>query len=63
MACSLYRNGIGFGAAMGIIAVLSHATVDFDLQIPANAATFVVLCAIAVLANHHRKERSERTQV
>ncbi len=60
---SLYRNGIGFGAAMGIIAVLSHATVDFDLQIPANAATFVVLCAIAVLANHHRKERSERTQV
>lgn len=60
---SLYRGGVGFGAAMGIIAMLSHATVDFNLQIPANAATFVVLCAIAVLANHHSKERRKRPAV
>ena len=59
---SLYRGGIGFGAAMGIIAILSHATVDFTLQIPANAATFVVLCAIAVLANHHRRDPRPRTE-
>lgn len=59
---SLYRGGIGFGAAMGIIAMLSHATVDFNLQIPANAATFVVLCAIAVLANHHRRDPRPRAE-
>ncbi|MCY1518373.1 O-Antigen ligase [compost metagenome] len=47
---SVYRRGVGFGAAMGIIALLIHSTTDFNLQIPANAATLVVVCAIAVLA-------------
>ncbi|MNP82211.1 hypothetical protein D3C76_1807790 [compost metagenome] len=44
---------MGFGAAVGIIALLIHSSTDFNLQIPANAATLVVLCAIAVLANSH----------
>lgn len=52
---SMYRNGVGFGASMGIIAVLIHSNTDFNLQIPANAATFVALCAIAVLADNARK--------
>lgn len=50
---SLYRSGVGFGAAVGIIAIAIHSMTDFNLQIPANAATLVVLCAIAVLANQH----------
>lgn len=50
---SLYRSGVGFGAAMGIVAIGVHSSTDFNLQIPANAATFVVVCAIAVLANQH----------
>ncbi|TBW09381.1 O-antigen ligase domain-containing protein [Azotobacter chroococcum] len=50
---SLFRSGVGFGAATGIIAIAIHSATDFNLQIPANAATFIVLCAIAVLANHH----------
>lgn len=50
---SWYRSGVGFGAAMGILALMIHALTDFNHQIPANAATFVVLCAVAVLANHH----------
>lgn len=54
---STYRSGVGFGAAMGIIALLVHSGTDFNLQIPANAATLVVLCAIAVLANQHSKRR------
>lgn len=54
---SIYRSGVGFGAAMGIIALLIHSSTDFNLQIPANAATLVVVCAIAVLARHHSKER------
>lgn len=60
---SMYRGGVGFGAAMGIIAILAHSTVDFNLQIPANAATFVVLCAIAVLANHHRRDPRPRVEI
>lgn len=52
-AKSAYRSGVGFGAAMGIIALAVHSATDFNLQIPANAATFVVLCAIAILADHH----------
>lgn len=54
---SLFRSGVGFGAAMGIIAIGIHSSTDFNLQIPANAATFVVLCAIAVLANQHSNPR------
>lgn len=55
---SLYRSGVGVGAAMGILALMIHSAADFNLQIPANAATFVTLCALAVLANaHHRRER------
>lgn len=66
---SLYRSGVGFGAAMGILALLIHSSTDFNLQIPANAATFVVLCAIAVLANHHptpsngRGKRKKRSRI
>lgn len=52
---SRYRSGIGFGAAMGILALIIHSSADFNLQIPANAATFITLCAIAILASRHRK--------
>ncbi|PFG53567.1 O-antigen ligase [Marinobacter sp. LV10R520-4] len=57
---SVYRSGVGFGAAMGIIALLIHSSTDFNLQIPANAATFVVLCAIAVLAGSHSNRRQHK---
>lgn len=59
---SVYRSGVGFGAAMGIIALLIHSSTDFNLQIPANAATLVVLCAIAVLAGSHSKERKRKAR-
>ena len=50
--------GMGFGATMGLVALLIHSTVDFNLQIPANAALFVVLLAIGVLARHLPTPRS-----
>ncbi|MEK1939302.1 MAG: hypothetical protein AAAB16_02910, partial [Pseudomonas sp.] len=59
---SVYRNGMGFGASMGIVALLMHSFADFNLQIPANAATYTVLCAIAVIGNNHYRERRARTQ-
>ena len=46
--------GAGFAAFMGMLAILIHATVDFNLQIPANAAYFVVLMAVAFLARFIR---------
>ncbi|QIB50790.1 O-antigen ligase [Pseudomonas sp. OIL-1] len=51
---SLYRSGVGCGAVLGIVALMLHSLTDFNLQIPSNAATYVVLCAIAVLANTHK---------
>lgn len=51
---SYYRSGVGFGAAMAILALLIHSIADFNLQIPANAATFITLCAVAILAKEHR---------
>ena len=56
---SAYRSGIGFGAAMAIIAIIIHSASDFNLQIPANAMTFVIVCAIAVLANTHKHQRTK----
>jgi len=43
-------RGMGFGAAMAILAMAIHATVDFNLQMPANAATFMVVLALGWLA-------------
>lgn len=40
-------RSMAFAALMGIISLMIHSTVDFNLQIPANAATFVTLLAIA----------------
>ena len=40
-------RGVAFGSLMGILALLAHSTVDFNLQIPANTCTFVILLAFA----------------
>ncbi len=39
-------QGMGFAAAMSIVALLIHSAVDFNLQIPSNAAMFVVMLAL-----------------
>ncbi len=40
-------RGLSFAAMMGILALMIHAAVDFNLQIPANALTFMLLLAFA----------------
>ncbi len=43
-------NGSAAAAAMlGITGILVHSLVDFNLQVPANAAIFYVLCTIAAM--------------
>ena len=57
-------RGISFAAIMGIVSLLIHATVDFNLQIPANALLFVLLMAMAWIALHletrHRHQYRHR---
>lgn len=55
-----FMRGMGFGATMGIIAILIHSAVDFNLQIPANAALFMVLLALAVISEHFDRASSGR---
>lgn len=64
---SALHKGMGFAATMGIIAIAIHSTVDFNLQIPANAYMFVFLMAIAFVARwgpaedpEHQRRRHRR---
>lgn len=43
-------RGLGFAGVMGITAILIHSATDFNLQIPANAMTFMILLALAWIA-------------
>lgn len=52
---SKFRSGLGFGLLMALIAIAFHSFSDFNLQIPANAITFIVICAMAILAVYHRR--------
>ena len=53
-ALSLRREslmiGLAFTATMAIFALSIHSFVDFNLQVPANAATFMVILALAWIA-------------
>jgi putative inorganic carbon (hco3(-)) transporter len=50
-------RGLSFAAIMGICAIMIHSTVDFNLQIPANAITFMLLLAMAWIALGHKAKR------
>jgi len=39
-------RGVAFGVVMGVISIGIHSTVDFNLQIPANAFVFTILLAL-----------------
>jgi O-antigen ligase len=49
---------IRLGAAVGLVAIAAQELVEFSLQIPGNAALFVVLAAIAI----HRGPQAMETQ-
>ena len=54
-------TAVTLAAMLGIAGILVHSCVDFNLQVPANAALFYVLCVIASmqphLARHRRRHR------
>jgi O-antigen ligase len=45
-------RGMAFSSTMGIISLMIHSFVDFNLQIPANAATFMVILALGWIARN-----------
>ncbi len=56
-------RGVSFGVTMGVMSLMIHSWVDFNLQIPANALTFVVLLAMGWVAysverNHQRDDET-----
>jgi hypothetical protein len=46
-------RGISFGAMMGITSLMIHSWVDFNLQIPANALTFMLILAFGWISLYH----------
>jgi len=50
-------RGCGFACSMSMLAMAIHATVDFNLQIPANAATFMVVLALGWIGRYHREKK------
>jgi O-antigen ligase len=57
-------GSMAMAALLGCVGILVHSFLDFNLQIPANAALFYVLCAIAASAplQESQRRRSARRQ-
>ena len=53
-------RGMAFGSSMSILAMMIHATVDFNLQMPANALTFMVVLALAWIALFKKSGRKRQ---
>ncbi len=51
------NGALTVAALLGCVGILVHSFLDFNLQIPANAALFYVLCAIAAAAPIHESRR------
>jgi O-antigen ligase len=47
---SSFVRGMGFAGFMGMLSLLIHSAVDFNLQIPANAMLFIAMLALPTIA-------------
>ena len=52
-----WDGAVSLAALLGCTGLLLHSLVDFNLQIPANAAVFFVLCAIAASGSLEESKR------
>ncbi len=53
-------RGCAFGCLMSMLAMAIHATVDFNLQMPANGATFMLVLAMGWIARHMPRGKKGR---
>lgn len=51
------NGSLALAAMLGVTGILVHSLVDFNLQIPANAALFYVLCVVAAMDSKFGKTR------
>jgi O-antigen ligase len=54
------NGAVALAAVIGIAGILVHSLVDFNLEIPANALLFYVLCAVAAIEPRFRNSRRDR---
>jgi O-antigen ligase len=54
------NGAVALVALIGISGILVHSFVDFNLEIPANALLFYVLCAVAAMDPRFRNSRRDR---
>jgi hypothetical protein len=52
------NGSVALVAVVGISGILVHSLVDFNLEIPANALLFYVLCAVAAIEPRFRNSRN-----
>lgn len=52
--------GMAFAGFMGILSILIHSAVDFNLQIPANAAMFILLMGLCIISASMRHQKRTR---
>ena len=52
------NGAVALVAVVGISGILVHSLVDFNLEIPANALLFYVLCAVAAIEPRFRNSRN-----
>jgi O-antigen ligase len=60
------NGAVALAALLGIAGILLHSFVDSNLQIPANALLFYVLCSVAAMDSsfrNHRREHRRRVVV
>ena len=57
------NNAVALATCLGVTGILAHSFFDFNLQIPANASMFLVLCGIAAMGPRFglRKKRHGST--
>ncbi len=55
--------GIALGSGAGIAAILTHSLLDFNLQLPANAMLFLVLCSMAITCSRIATEQTISVEV
>ena len=53
-------GAVTLGCILGVTGILVHSLFDFNLQIPANAALFYVLCTIGAGPRLLQKSRNRR---
>ncbi|HEX4920210.1 MAG TPA: O-antigen ligase family protein, partial [Candidatus Bathyarchaeia archaeon] len=57
-----WDGALSLAALLGCTGILFHSFVDFNLQIPANAAFFYALCALAATKLPSQSSSSNRTR-